>query len=77
MLGKLFTRILNIRLSHWVENYYVYVEAQAGLRQNMSTLDNIFVLHGLLTHLFNQGKQLYCVFVDFKKAFDCVYRNGL
>ena len=76
-LGKLFTRILNMRLSNWAEHYYVYVEAQAGFRQNMSTLDNIFVLHGLLTHLLNKGKQLYCVFEDFSKAFDYVVRENL
>jgi len=64
-LGNLFTRILNMRLSDWSEKYSVNVEAQAGFRQKMSTVDNIFVLHGLLTHVMNQGKQLYCAFVDF------------
>ena len=59
------------------EKYSVYVEAQAGFRQKMSTVDNIFVLHGLLTHVINQGKQLYCAFVDFTKAFDYVVRENL
>jgi len=64
-LGKLFTKILNNRLTDWAEDYYVYVEAQAGFRSHMSTVDNIFVLHGLLTHGLNQDKQLYCAFIDF------------
>ena len=82
MLGKLFTSILNNRLINWAESYYVYIEAQAGFRQEMGTVDNIFLLHGLITHLINQGKRLYCAFVDFKKAFDFVnmdiiwYRRG-
>lgn len=42
VLGKLFTRILNTRLTTWAENYGVYIEAQAGFRQHMCTGDNIF-----------------------------------
>ena len=77
ILGKLFTRIINNRLSVWAENYSVYVEAQAGFRSNMSTVDNIFVLHGIISHIINEGKQLYCAFIDFTKAFDYVVRDNL
>ena len=55
-LGKLFTKVLNDRLTGWAENYQVYIEAQAGFRANMGTTDNIFTLHGLITHIINQGK---------------------
>ena len=75
VMGKLFTRILNTRLTNWAETYYVYIEAQAGFRSEMGTVDNVFVLHGLITHLINQGKKLYCAFVDFKKAFDFINRD--
>ena len=47
-LGKLFTRVINNRLSQWAEEYSVYIEAQAGFRSGMGTVDNIFVLHGLI-----------------------------
>ncbi|MEW8548380.1 MAG: reverse transcriptase family protein, partial [Candidatus Thiodiazotropha sp.] len=76
-LGKLFTRILNNRLNVWAEKYRIYIEAQAGFRKNMGTVDNIFILNSLITHLLNQNKQLYCVFVDFTKAFDFVVRDIL
>ena len=76
-LGKLFTRVLNNRLSFWAETYSVYIEAQAGFRQNFSTTDNIFNLHGVISHLLNNGKKLYCAFLDFRKAFDYVDRNLL
>ena len=36
----------------------------------MGTVDNISTLHGLLTHVINQGKKLYCAFVYLTKAFD-------
>ena len=41
----------------------------------METVDNIFVLHGLITHMLNAGKKLYCGFIDFTKAFDYVVRE--
>lgn len=50
VLGRLFTRLLNERLIPWAEFYQVYVEAQTGFRKCMSTVDNIFVLYGLITN---------------------------
>ncbi|XP_053372977.1 calcium-binding mitochondrial carrier protein Aralar1-like [Mercenaria mercenaria] len=76
-LGKLFTRIFNNRLKSWAEYYNVYVEAQAGFRPNMSTIDNVFVLNGLINHVLNQGKQLFKVFIDYTKAFDYVVKDNL
>ena len=43
----------------------------------MSTVDNIFVIHGLITHMLNGGKLFYCAFIDFSKAFDYVVRDIL
>lgn len=76
-LGKLFTRVINNRLSEWAENYFILIEAQAGFRTGMGTVDNIFVLHGLISHILNHGKKLYCAFIDFSKAFDYVVRDNL
>ena len=76
-LGKLFTRVVNNRLSEWSENYFVLIEAQAGFRANMSTVDDIFVLHGLISHILNHGEKIYCAFIDFTKAFDYVVRENL
>ena len=75
--GKLFTRILNNRLNEWAETYHVYIEAQAGFRRQMGTIDNVFVLHGLIKHFINEGKRLYAAFIDFTKAFDYVVRENL
>ena len=43
----------------------------------MGTVDNLFVLNSLITQFLNQNKHLYCVFVDFTKAFDYVVRDNL
>jgi hypothetical protein len=76
-LGKLFTGVINNRLKSWDEMYNVYIEAQAGFKSNMSTADNIFVISGLISHVLNQGRQLFTLFVDFPKAFDYVVRDNL
>ena len=75
--GKLFTRILNNRLNEWAETYHVYIEAQSGFRRQLGTIDNVFVLHGLIKHFINEGKRLYAAFIDFTKAFDYVVRENL
>jgi len=62
-------------LNNWAEKYHVYIEAQAGFRGKMGTVDNIFVLHSAIMHLINNGKKLYTAFVDFTKAFDYLVRD--
>ena len=44
VLGKLFSKVINNRLSEWAERYFILIEAQAGFRSHMSTVDNIFCL---------------------------------
>ena len=75
--GKLFSRILKNRLTEWAEEYHIYVEAQAGFRKHMGTVENIFVLHGVINHLLNKNKKLYSAFIDFTKAFDYVVRENM
>jgi len=48
--GKIFTKVINDRLSVCAECYNVNIEGQAGFRKHMSTVDNIFVLHGFISH---------------------------
>ena len=75
--GKSFSRILNNRLTEWAEEHHINVEAQAGFHKNMGTIDNIFVLHGVINHLLNENKKLYAAFIDFTKAFDYVVRENM
>ena len=45
VVGKLFTRILNNRLSGWAEDENFWYPGQAGFRPGHSTVDNAFILH--------------------------------
>ncbi|MES9881290.1 MAG: reverse transcriptase family protein [Sedimenticola sp.] len=75
--GKLFTAIINKRLTKFAEEHHVIRDSQAGFRKGHSTADNLFVLHALTQILQKNKKKLYCAFIDFKAAFDKVWRNGL
>lgn len=77
VIGKLFTNILNSRLNSWAEKYHIYVEAQSGFRKGMCTIDNVFILHSLISHCISGKTKLYSAFIDFKKAFDFVVRDVL
>ena len=77
MLGKLFTRVINIRLDNWANDYHIYIEAQFGFRQGRSTVDCMFVLNGIINKFIQNSKKLFTFFVDFSKAFDYVVRENL
>ena len=76
-LGKLFTSVLNNRLQHFIEKYDKIKQNQAGFRKGFSTIDHIFALNLLINFVQNRGKKLFCAFIDLKRAFDTVWRDGL
>ncbi len=70
--------MLDIRLRSWAKSHSILNAHRFGFRENMSTTDCIFVLHSIINKVVNnEKKKLYCAFVDFRKAFDLVYRNGI
>ena len=76
-LGKLFSSILNERLKCWSVKNSKVSDAQFGFKANYSTVDAIFVLHSIIQSKIQEKGKLYCAFIDLKKAFDSVYRQGL
>ena len=76
-LGKLFTSILNKRLTTYLEDNDLLGEEQAGFRNGHSTLDHIFALHSIIDLYLSESKRVYCAFIDYKKAFDLVDRSAL
>ena len=76
-LSKTFSAVLDKRLNEYAEYINLISKVQAGFRKGHSIIDNIFVLYSLITIYFSRGKKLFCTFVDFKSAFDTVWRSGL
>ena len=53
-------------------------EEQAGFRSGRGTIDQIFTIKKLAEHTLGlQDHKLYNIFIDFKKAFDRVWHDGL
>ena len=76
-LGKLFTSILNNRLTTFLEENNILNENQAGFRKHYSCSDHIFTLHALINILKRRKQKLFVAYVDFSAAFDKIWRFGL
>ena len=52
-------------------------KSQFGFQKGNSISDCLFILHSVITKLLNSKEKLYCIFIDFKKAFDKIDRLKL
>lgn len=76
-LGKLFTSVINKRLSIFTAESMAIGPEQAGFKKGHSTMDHVFVLKALIDLYLHKRKRMYCCFIDYKKAFDTVARAEL
>ena len=77
-LSKLFLSILRSRLEEFTETHKLIPDAQIGFKRGARTSDHIFTLSTLITkYISKKGGKLFACFVDFKSAFDTVWRNAL
>ncbi len=51
-------------------------EIQAGFRHEYSTLDHVFLLKCIVDLFKWKERKLFCLFVDYKKVFDRIWRKG-
>ncbi|KAK2717057.1 hypothetical protein QYM36_007262 [Artemia franciscana] len=76
-LSKVLDRILDTRLSNWLNKNNLIHEKQGGFRIGYGTTDSVFVLETLIDK-YGKGKtSLYVGFLDLHKAFDSVDRELL
>ena len=78
-LGKLFCSILNQRLLEHVNSHNILYNSQIGFLPKNRTADHVLAplrtLVDKYVHYYNE--KIYAYFVDFKKAFDSVWHDGL
>lgn len=55
----------------------IIIEAQAGFRSGYSTIDHIYLLKSVTDLGCWKRRKLFCLFVEYRKAFDMVWREGL
>ena len=76
-LGKLFTAVLNNRITKYLEYTGTMGDEQAGFRSGYSTMDHVFVLKAIIDIYLCKRSRVYCAFIDYSKAFDLVDRTSL
>ena len=78
-LNKFFCTILNERLKHYVKENDLIHQSQIGFQSGHRTADHILTIKTLLDKKMNTNRndKVYACFIDFKKAFDSVWHQGL
>ena len=77
VVGKLYSAILTRRLSKWCEKHSKISDEQCGFRSKRATTDQLFILSELLQQRKEKGEDTTCCFLDIKKAYDMVFRDGI
>lgn len=77
VLQKLYHSILQHRLDAFAEQFGLRAEGQAAFRTGRRTSDNVFVMRHLIDRARFRGGYLFACFVDFRKAYDSIWRSAL
>lgn len=76
-LCKVMERLVANRLVWYLEKHSILTNVQTGFRKNRSTLDQIIRLQDVINRSLRNSGHTLCVFLDFEKAFDMLWRAGL
>src|SRR5574337_2076122 len=68
-------KILQVRLQQYVN--HELPEVQAGFRKDRGIRDQIANIHWIMEKAREFQKNIYFCFIDYAKAFDCVYHSKL
>lgn len=74
---KIHEKMIANRLYWYFENNNLFKPEQAGFRRAHSTADQMLRLHDSIEKGFSHSHATLAVFLDFSKAFDMVWINGL
>lgn len=77
-LGKTFSAILAKRMNDFLDISNGISKYQAAFRKKHGTQDHILTIKSLINkYVIRYKRKLFCCFVDFRKAYDSVWRDGL
>lgn len=77
VVGKMIERIITFRLEAFVEKFHILDAEQEGLRHFRLTVNALLSRTRDIFNGFNMSKSKTAIFIDFEKAFDSVWREGL
>ena len=77
-LSKLFSAILQTRITNWALKEKLFSKGQLGFLPGNRTSDSLIILNNLIDkYCYKKGKSIYACFIDFQKAFDTIPRDRL
>ena len=76
-LCKTFERMVNARLTWYLESNGVLTELQSGFRKGRSTTDQLVRLESFVREAFVRGEHAVGVFFDLEKAYDTTWKHGI
>ena len=76
-LSKLFMLLMNNRLQSICDRFNIIHYNQIGFRKEFRPADHVLTLKTVIDQSFSRNKPLHVCFVDFRKAYDTVWRDGL
>jgi len=76
-ISKIFNRIIANEIAEFLEKNNTLTEVQGGFRKDRRCEDHIFTLKSIAASRLSEGRETYMAFLDFSKAFDTVWRDGL
>lgn len=74
---KIYSGILNARLTAFLETTEYLVDEQIGFRKHRACIDHIYSVSTTVRTRLTENKSTFICFVDFRKAFDWVDRDLL
>ncbi|CAG2198582.1 unnamed protein product [Mytilus edulis] len=77
VVAKLMERIITYRLEGFVEMNNIMDQEQEGFRHFRGTTNALLSLTQAIFNGFNKDKTTIVIFIDFEKAYDSVWREGL
>jgi hypothetical protein len=69
--------MLEKKISKWIEERDKCAKGKAGFRPKHSTVDHCITLRHIIEKVWEKKEEVFCCFVDFRKAFDAVPRDKL
>ena len=73
----MFTLVINERLIEFLGARNILSHYQSGFGRGHGTADHVFILNTILNSYFSKVEKFYTCFINFSKAYDSVWRNGL
>ena len=76
-ISKIYSGVLNNRITDYFENVDVFVDEQNGFRKGRSCEDHVFVLNSIIRNRLTNNNPTFVAFIDLEKAFDRIFRDLL